>query len=343
MPTKDPTKADLKALETAVAGIDDSRWAVAEVAADWKERGIRGWAEIIGQHPKVRRKVRTVRAWSETAQLRRSIDVTIDLPFSFFTRSLRFVGKLPIETIVETLQEFEAEVGADVDTFSVHLADLAKASSQQAAIARAPATDGAGWRLITANVTYLLDSIPAGSVDAIITDPPYEREFLPVYADLAQAAAQLLKPGGALVVMIGHSHLPAICAAMTPHIQYLWTVAYITPANTARVFSAHALVNWKPVLVFSNGPYAGDWYSDVVGNSAPDKRYHEWGQGEGGMAMLIERFSAAGDTVLDPFCGGSATGAAALKIGRLYIGSDFDAGAIAISAERMKGISDALA
>lgn len=198
-------------------------------------------------------------------------------------------------------------------------------------------TDTARYRLLVSSIFDLPDHITE-PVDAIITDPPYPEEYLPVYAELAQAAGKLLKPGGALVVMIGHSHLPKILELMTPHIKYLWTMAYLTPANTARVFSAKALVNWKPVLVFSNGSYTGDWYADVVNNSAPDKKYHEWGQGESGMAALLERFTSAGQTVLDPFCGGSATGAAALNLQRYYIGSDVDENAIEISAQRLEKI-----
>lgn len=198
-------------------------------------------------------------------------------------------------------------------------------------------THTARYRLIVSSILDLPNQITE-PVDAIITDPPYPEEFLHVYADLAQVACKLLKPGGALVVMIGHSHLPAICELMTPHIKYLWTLAYLTPANTARVFSAKALVNWKPVLVFCNGSYAGDWYADVVNNSALDKRFHEWGQGESGMAALIERFTSAGQTVLDPFCGGSATGAAALSLDRFYIGSDIDKNSIEISAKRLESM-----
>jgi len=190
------------------------------------------------------------------------------------------------------------------------------------------------YRLILSDMKELSPKI-GSQVDAIITDPPYEEKYLSVYGELAQAARLLLSPGGALVVMIGHSHLPEVLALMTPHIDYLWTVAYLTPANTARVFSAKAMVNWKPVLVFSNGPYQGDWYTDVVSNSAVDKRFHEWGQGESGMAELIERYSLPGQTILDPFCGASTTGVAAIKMNRFYVGADNDADAIAISAKRL--------
>lgn len=44
------------------------------------------------------------------------------------------------------------------------------------------------------------------------TDPPYPREFLPVFSELAVAAARLLRPGGSLFAMFGRSYLPDVMA-----------------------------------------------------------------------------------------------------------------------------------
>jgi 16S rRNA G966 N2-methylase RsmD len=45
------------------------------------------------------------------------------------------------------------------------------------------------------------------SIDWVITDPPYSREHLPLYSDLARCAARWLKPGGSLLAMSGQSYL----------------------------------------------------------------------------------------------------------------------------------------
>jgi site-specific DNA-methyltransferase (adenine-specific) len=65
-------------------------------------------------------------------------------------------------------------------------------------------------------------------VDWIITDPPYPREFLPVYADLAATAARILRPGGSLLCMVGQSYLPQIVERLTEHL----------PRSAARAASA---------------------------------------------------------------------------------------------------------
>ena len=45
--------------------------------------------------------------------------------------------------------------------------------------------------------------VPDGSVDIILTDPPYAKEFLPLYNDLAEVAARVLKDGRSIVTYCG--------------------------------------------------------------------------------------------------------------------------------------------
>src|SRR5690606_23281456 len=54
----------------------------------------------------------------------------------------------------------------------------------------------------------VLNDIEPGTVDAIITDPPYPGEFIGLFTDLSQLAARLLKPSGVLVAMCGQYYLP---------------------------------------------------------------------------------------------------------------------------------------
>jgi site-specific DNA-methyltransferase (adenine-specific) len=178
-----------------------------------------------------------------------------------------------------------------------------------------------------------------GSIDVIITDPPYPKEFLPVFTKLAGVAARCLKPGGSLLVMCGQSYLPDVLRLLASDVlRYQWTLAYLTPGGqAAQVWPRKVNAFWKPVCWFVKGEYKGDWIGDVVTSAVNDndKRFHNWGQSESGMAVLVERFSLPGQLILDPFVGGGTTGVVALKLGRRFIGIDSDLNSIAMTRARI--------
>ena len=159
-------------------------------------------------------------------------------------------------------------------------------------------------------------------LDAVVTDPPYPEEFLPLYEELARHCAKI----GVKVVaaMAGQSYLPQIYAAMSKHLKYRWTLAYMTPGGQA-VQQWQAKVNtfWKPILLFGE---AEEWFGDVATSKANDndKRFHGWGQSESGMVDLVDRLTKPGELICDPFVGAGTTAVAALAMGRRFIGCDID-------------------
>ena len=216
----------------------------------------------------------------------------------------------------------------------------AKAKAALPAMLPPAATDR--YRLICSDIAGLADQVDAESVDYIITDPPYPREYLPVYEHLARFACHALKPGGSLLVMVGQSYLPEILALMTPFIRYQWTVSHLTPGGqSTQLWERKVNTFWKPVLWFVNGEYVGDWIGDVT-SSKPndnDKRYHHWGQSESGIADLLERFTYPGDVICDPFVGGGTTGVVAIDMNRIFVGADVAQEAIDTTAARLAGVA----
>ena len=89
----------------------------------------------------------------------------------------------------------------------------AKAQSRKEERASRPAAQERTW--IRAPIEHLAQHVPAASVDVILTDPPYGKEFLPLWASLAPFAVHALKPGGSLLAMSGHLWLPEVFAALT--------------------------------------------------------------------------------------------------------------------------------
>jgi ParB-like chromosome segregation protein Spo0J len=193
------------------------------------------------------------------------------------------------------------------------------------------------YHLLHKSIEEIADRVRPDSFDSIICDPPYLREFLHVYEPLARLAARGLKPGGSLLVMIGHVYLPEILATMTPHVSFQWICNYdMLSGAKSQVWARRVISTWKPVLWFVKGEYKGEFRYDRFKSGAPDKDYHEWGQSLDGMEDIIRRYTKPGDLILDPFVGGGTTGIAALKLKRRFVGVDSDEQAVRTSKMRIE-------
>ena len=195
-------------------------------------------------------------------------------------------------------------------------------------------------RLYCASVSEPPPDILPESVDCIITDPPYPKEFLWAYGDLAKFAAHALKPGGSLLAMAGQSYLPVVYDHLAKHLTYHWTIAYLTPGGQAvQLWDRKVNTFWKPVLWFTNdsSQMSDRWTGDVCKSAVNDndKRFHDWGQSESGMADLVERVTEPGQLICDPFLGGGTTAVVALALERAFVGFDKDEAAVRTTRKRL--------
>ncbi len=159
--------------------------------------------------------------------------------------------------------------------------------------------------------------------DAVVADPPYPQEFLPVLSELAEGCKAAGVP--LVAVMCGQTYLPEVMARLCAHLKYRWTMAYLTPGGQAvQQWQTRVNSSWKPVLVFGD---AVEWLGDVATSKVNDndKRFHDWGQSESGMADLVRRLTKPGQLVCDPFLGGGTTAIVSLALGRRFVGCDIDA------------------
>lgn len=173
-------------------------------------------------------------------------------------------------------------------------------------------------------------------VDAIITDPPYPSEFLPLLADLAAWSDKVLKPDGVLVVLMGQTHLPEVYRLLDGHRPYRWTACYMTPGAGYSSYARGLQSNWKPLLVYGGGPRFVDVFTAEVGDTAA-KTHHKWGQDYSAFSSIVQAFTEPGATVADPFMGSGTTLLAAKLAGRHAIGADVDADHVATARERLNG------
>ncbi len=198
--------------------------------------------------------------------------------------------------------------------------------------------DASDCRILHCSLTELFTEAPE-SVDAIVTDPPYPEEFLPLYGDLGRVAMHLLKPGGVLLCMTGQTWFGAVFQQLHgAGLEYQWQIAYLTPGGQAvQIFPRKVNSFWKPVLVFSKGGRSGGWFGDVARSNPNDndKTHHHWGQSESGMHDLMRRFVLPGQVVCDPFLGGGTTALVALALGASFLGCDVDRSAIQAAKARL--------
>ena len=190
-------------------------------------------------------------------------------------------------------------------------------------------------RLIHGDFRDVGHEVEDDSASLILTDPPYRAEALPLFHDLGALAARALKPGGSLFCMVAAAHLPEILHALSAHLHYQWTCVHVqggpgTIVYARRVCSAHKLLLW-----YVKGKYQGAPFTDVIFGPGPDKRFHPWGQSQDAFDVLVDRYTEPMDLVVDPFLGGGTTGAAAIKLGRRFLGIEINTEALARAKGRL--------
>ena len=208
---------------------------------------------------------------------------------------------------------------------------------------RAIAEEGPTAGLFACAVKDLHQHVAAGSVDYIVTDPPYMTEYVEagVYGDLGLFAEHALRPGGLLLCIVPQAHLLAALRQLSvSDLRYRWLLAYTQQRGRRHVDSARVTVKWKPWAAYVKRggkpqPYAADLI-DAGRYEADQQGDHEWGQTVGGMRSVIAEWCQDPGIVCDPFCGAGSMLVAARSLGHKVIGADIDAGHVATTKEALK-------
>ena len=169
----------------------------------------------------------------------------------------------------------------------------------------------------------------------ILTDPPYGKEYLPLYEELAKLAVRVLKPGGSLVFFVGHIILDEVFNIFNEFsfkntsnnlgLKYWWTLAVKHSGHHQKIYPRYVFAEWKPLLWYVKGERANEMVisntiGDYIESTSPSKLLHEWEQSPVELEYIIKNLTLENQTVLDPMMGSGTTGIAALKLNRKFIG-----------------------
>jgi DNA modification methylase len=184
-----------------------------------------------------------------------------------------------------------------------------------------------------------LKEIPDNSIDLMLTDPPYGKEYLSLYHELANLALRVLKPGGSLVFYVGHIILDQVIKifdefSLNKHnnsmnLQYWWILTVKHSGHHQKVYPRHVFAEWKPLLWYVKGERVNDLVisntiGDYIESTPPSKIEHKWQQSTIEVEYIIKNLTLEKQTVLDPMMGSGTTGIASLNLGRKFIGIEID-------------------
>lgn len=185
------------------------------------------------------------------------------------------------------------------------------------------------WSVTQGDCLELLKSLPSGSVDAVVTDPPYGlgkslhrpghtsgNQWSALYGDGAptwdtktcqEAIDECLRVANDVIIWGGHYYnLPVSRGWLVwDRIVRKWT-------------SGHCDLAWTNL----NQPIRA--FNCCLGNSAFNNNKEHPTQKPLSLMNWCLSFLPEGITVLDPFCGSGTTGVAAVMNGRNFIGYEID-------------------
>ena len=171
----------------------------------------------------------------------------------------------------------------------------------------------------------VLHDIPDGSIDCIITDPPYPHEFIECWTKLSRFAKRVLKPNGFCIAYSGQMYLPEVMNRMNEHLDYYWTFCLQHVGDTQIVNGVNIICKWKPILVFQNGKKKNNkTITDFVISGVKEKGDHDWQQSKSGMSYIVEMFTDPEEIICEPFAGSGTTIIVAKELNRNIVAAEID-------------------
>jgi site-specific DNA-methyltransferase (adenine-specific) len=199
------------------------------------------------------------------------------------------------------------------------------------------------YDLYLADCLDVMRDMQAGSVDAVITDPPYGVDWeYASYNDKKESLEQLI---GIFVPECKRvsRNVVAIFTGVS-HTDYYknadWRACWACPAGTG--MGPWGFTCWTPIVLYGKDPYLQNRMGgrpDIFVDRHPVRigSGHPCEKPLSIMRWITIRVSISkNDTILDPFMGSGTTGVACMQLGRKFIGIEIDPGYFEIARKRIE-------
>ncbi len=213
------------------------------------------------------------------------------------------------------------------------------------------------WAIHNVDCLDFLRTLPDGSVDAVVTDPPYgvgytgrwNSEWKPIANDknlawLPEWASELgrvLAPTCFVACFYGWPVAGAFLDSFkmagfrpTSHLVFI---------KNQMGLGYHTRGKHEQAYLFTRGKAKPtEVGTDVLSWTRVRNAEHPTQKPIDAIEPLVSRFCPQGGTVLDPFAGSGTTGVACIQTGRNFIGCEIDAGYAEIARRRCKEAEEAI-
>jgi len=200
----------------------------------------------------------------------------------------------------------------------------------------------------------ILPTLDAGSVDAVVTDPPYGVELEETrtkhHRVVAKYASTCDRPGEVLKIVlpaIAECRRIASAVAVMPGTRLLQDYPKADDIGAVFFPNGAGIGRWgficaHPILYYGKCPFL----ANCIGSRPNGVSATHWNRRANPqhpcekplkmMEWLVGRVALPGMSVLDPFMGSGTTGVAALHLRRKFIGIELDPGYFDIACKRIE-------
>jgi DNA modification methylase len=202
--------------------------------------------------------------------------------------------------------------------------------------------------IVCGNQTELLKLVPDRAAGLILSDIPFNVGF--DYGDTyddnvsdddygkrcSEWFTDWRRVAWRSILKVPKAHLPIVIQPFADRVGYAWTIVQSSPNSTSHGFTQLSLYS---IFLVSKGIGPKPITDLFVSTNNKIETEHPAEMPVAPLVRLIRDFSTEGALVIDPFCGSGSTLAAALRVGRHYLGIDISESYCNIARARLSGVT----